>query len=81
MTIELIATVIVPFLAAVLSLVGSLFSEVSQRGRIKNDIEIYQNLASKLDGNQKMSSSLNMLSEHIERELGMLTGGKASTLR
>lgn len=77
MTIELIATVIIPFLTAVLSLVGSLFSEVSQRGRIKNDIEIYQNLASKLDGNQKMSSSLNMLSEHIERELGMLTGGKA----
>ncbi|WP_294438951.1 hypothetical protein [uncultured Slackia sp.] len=77
MSIELLATVIVPCLAAVLSLAGSLFSEISQRGRIKSDIEIYRSLTSKSDGERLMPDSLNMLSEHIERELSMLTGGKA----
>lgn len=77
MTIELIATVIVPVIAAVLSLIGSLFSEVSQRGRIKTDIEIYRDLISKHESDQEMSNTLNMLSEHIERELNVLTGGKA----
>lgn len=77
MTIELLATVIVPSLAAALSLIGSLFSEISQRGRIKSDIEIYRSLTSNSDDMRMMPDSLNMLSEHIERELSMLTGGKA----
>ena len=77
MTIESIATVIVPILAAVFSLIGSLFSEVSHRGRIKTDIEIYRNLTPKRDCNQEVSNSLNILSEHIERELSMLAGGRA----
>ena len=77
MTTELLATVIVPSLAAALSLIGSLFSEISQRGRIKSDIEIYRSLASNSGDMRMMPDSLNMLSEHIERELSMLTGGKA----
>lgn len=77
MTTELLATVIVPSLAAALSLIGSLFSEISQRGRIKSDIEIYRSLTSNSDDMRMMPDSLNMLSEHIERELSMLTGGKA----
>lgn len=77
MTIELLATVIVPFLAAVLSLIGSVFSEVSQRGRIKNDIEIYRSLSSLPDDERPKPVPRNLLAEHIERELSMLTGGKA----
>lgn len=68
MTIELLATVIVPSLAAALSLIGSLFSEISQRGRIKSDIEIYRSLTSNSDDMRMMPDSLNMLSEHIERD-------------
>lgn len=76
-TIELLATVVVPFLAAAFSLMGSIFSEVSQRGRIKSDIDIYQSLSSIADGVTTGPVPRNMLSEHIERELSMLTGGKA----
>lgn len=77
MTIEFLTTVMVPFLAAVFSLIGSLFSEINQRSRIKNDIEIYQGLISSPGSKQMIPGSLSMLSEHIERELSMLTGGKA----
>lgn len=76
-TIEFLTTVMVPFLAAVFSLIGSLFSEINQRSRIKNDIEIYQGLISSPGSKQMIPGSLSMLSEHIERELSMLTGGKA----
>lgn len=74
---DVFASIAIPFIAALTSLLGVVFAEANQRKRIKYDVDILNALDNNKHPDRATSDYKKELSEHIAREISMLIGGKA----